>query len=181
MMRIRPDPDSDPEHGQQLLVPCSVYLFLGRTRWCPWWHGGGLTGWLCNCVYGGVKLPPLRVLFSLKYLSLQKPAFPSVLRIHDILVSIRIRIRGSMPLTNGSGSGFFCFLLFEGTFAIHHFSKIKKIKKKSLNSRNQGFSYYFSMMIEGSRSVPLTSRSWSRRPKNIWIWRIRIRNTASLQ
>jgi hypothetical protein len=28
----------------------------------------------------------------------------AVLRIHDILVWIRIRIRGSMPLTNGSGS-----------------------------------------------------------------------------
>ncbi len=32
--------------------------------------------------------------------------FPeSVLRIHDTLGWIRIRIRGSMPLTNGSGSG----------------------------------------------------------------------------
>jgi hypothetical protein len=30
--------------------------------------------------------------------------FGTVLRIHDILVWIRIR--GSMPLTNGSGSGF---------------------------------------------------------------------------
>ncbi len=30
--------------------------------------------------------------------------FASVLRIHAILVWIRIRIRGSMPLTNGSGS-----------------------------------------------------------------------------
>ncbi len=29
----------------------------------------------------------------------------SVLRTHDILVWIRIRIRGSMPLTNGSGFG----------------------------------------------------------------------------
>jgi hypothetical protein len=29
----------------------------------------------------------------------------SVLRIHDILVRIWIRIRGSMPLTNGFGSG----------------------------------------------------------------------------
>ncbi len=28
----------------------------------------------------------------------------AVLRIHDILGWIRIRIRGSMPLTNGSGS-----------------------------------------------------------------------------
>jgi hypothetical protein len=59
-----------------------------------------------------------------------------VLRIHEILV--RIRMRGSIPLTNGSGSGpadpdpalfvsnlkevnkniFFCLLLFEGTFTI---------------------------------------------------------------
>jgi hypothetical protein len=31
--------------------------------------------------------------------------FLAVLRIHDILLWIRIRIRGSMPLTNGSGSG----------------------------------------------------------------------------
>jgi hypothetical protein len=56
-----------------------------------------------------------------------------VLRIHEILV--RIRIRGSIPLTNGSVSGscyfrqwpsrrqqkiiflkFICLLLFEGTF-----------------------------------------------------------------
>jgi hypothetical protein len=30
----------------------------------------------------------------------------AVLRIHDILMWIRIR--GSMPLTNGSGTGYFC-------------------------------------------------------------------------
>jgi hypothetical protein len=35
--------------------------------------------------------------------------FQAVLRIHDILLWIRIRIRGSMPLTNGSGSGLFSF------------------------------------------------------------------------
>jgi hypothetical protein len=64
--------------------------------------------------------------------------FP-VLQIHDILVWIRIRIRGSMPLTNGSGSGscfffrheprqkFFCLLLFEGTFT--SFFKDKKSKR----------------------------------------------------
>ncbi len=34
-----------------------------------------------------------------------------VLRIHDILGWIRIRIRGSMPLTRGSGSGFFLLFL----------------------------------------------------------------------
>jgi hypothetical protein len=53
---------------------------------------------------------------------------------------------------------------------------------------NQGFSYYFCMMIEGSGSgagsgsgsILLTSGSGSGRPKNMWIWwiRIRIRNTG---
>jgi hypothetical protein len=56
---------------------------------------------------------------------------------------------------------------------LHHFSKIKS-KKKSQNSRNQCFSYYFCMVIEGSGSIPLTSGSGSGRPKNMWI---RIRNT----
>jgi hypothetical protein len=49
--------------------------------------------------------------------------------------------------------------------------------KKSQNSRNQGFSFYFCLMTEGSRAetVPATNGSGcgSRRPKNI---RIRIRN-----
>jgi hypothetical protein len=59
---------------------------------------------------------------------------------------------------------------------LHHFSKIKS-QKELQNSRNQGFSYYFCMMIEGSGSgsIPLTSGSGSRRPKNI---RIRIWNTG---
>ncbi len=62
---------------------------------------------------------------------------------------------------------------------VHHFSKIKS-QKESQNSRNQGFSYYFCMMIEGSGSIPLTSgsRSGSGRPQNMWIWGIRIRNTV---
>ncbi len=147
------------------------------------------------------------------------------MRIHDILGWIRIRIRGSMPLTNGSGSGFgsgfgsgswIRILLFSSlTFNLpaknkffntifsvyyflklhlHHFTKIK-CQKESLNSKNQSFSNYFCMMIEGSGSragsgsgsIPLTSGSGSgsRRPKNTWIrWfririRIRIRNTAA--
>ncbi len=62
---------------------------------------------------------------------------------------------------------------------LHHFSKIK-VPKKSQNSRNQNFPYYFCLMPEGSGSgsIPLTngSGSGSRRPKNI---RIRIRNTAT--
>ena len=66
---------------------------------------------------------------------------------------------------------------------LHHFSKIKS-QKESQNKSNQGFSYYFCMMIEGSGSgsIPVTSGSGSgsRRPKNTWIrWiRIRIRNTG---
>jgi hypothetical protein len=120
-----------------------------------------------------------------------------------------------MPLTNGSGFGsgsWIRILLFSSlTFKmpaknkffntifspcdflklhLHHLSKIK-IQKESQNSRNQGFSYYFCMIIEGSgsrsragsESIPLTSESGSGswRPKNMWIrWiriRIRIRNT----
>ncbi len=72
---------------------------------------------------------------------------------------------------------------------LHHFSKIKS-QEESQNRRNQGFSYYFCMMIEGSGSgagsgagsIHLTSGSGSGRPKNMWIrWiriRLRIRNTA---
>jgi hypothetical protein len=61
----------------------------------------------------------------------------------------------------------------------------------SENSRNQGFSYSFCLMIEGSGSgsragsgsgsIPLTNGSGSGRPKNTWIRiriRIRIRNTV---
>jgi hypothetical protein len=47
-----------------------------------------------------------------------------VFRIHDILVWIRIRIRGSMPLTNGSGSGTFYFPL---TFKMPKKTNLKKI------------------------------------------------------
>jgi hypothetical protein len=43
---------------------------------------------------------------------------------------------------------FFCLLLLEGTFT--SFLKDKKVTKKSQNSRNQGFSYYFCWMMEGS-------------------------------
>ncbi len=51
---------------------------------------------------------------------------------------------------------------------LHHFSKIKS-QKESQNSRNQGFSYYFCVLLEGSGSG---------RPKNMCIRWIRIRNTA---
>ncbi len=56
----------------------------------------------------------------------------------------------------------------------------EKSQKESQNSRNQGFSCYFCMIIEGSGSIPLTngSGSVSGRPKNMWRIRIRIRNTG---
>ena len=64
----------------------------------------------------------------------------SVMRIHDILGWIQIRIRGSMPVTNGSGSGSWIrILLFSSlTFKmpaknllklhLHHYLKIKSTK-----------------------------------------------------
>ncbi len=125
-----------------------------------------------------------------------------VLRIHDILVWIRIR--GSMRLTNGSGSWIRILLLSSLTFKmptknylifififsayyflkvhLHNFSKIKS-QTESQENRNQGFSF-FCIMIEGSGagagSIPLTDGSGSGRPTNMWIrwiW-IRIRNTG---
>jgi hypothetical protein len=79
---------------------------------------------------------------------------------------------------------FFCLLFFK--VHLHHFLKIKS-QQESLNSRNQGFSYYFCMIIEGSGSgagsIPMTSGSGSRswRPKNMWIRWIRIRNTGCME
>ena len=110
-----------------------------------------------------------------------------MLRIQNILVWIRNWIRGSMPLTNGSGCEFYYFphwpprchkktnflvkilfflLLFEGAFTT--FSMIK-VKQKSQSSTNQDFSCYICLVIHGSESgsIPLTngSGSGSRRPK----------------
>jgi hypothetical protein len=76
-------------------------------------------------------------------------------------------------------SNFFCLLLFEATFNII-FQRWKVIKK-SQNSRNQGFSYYFSLMIEGSRGGFLPRTNGSGRLKIVRIWlRIRICNTARI-
>jgi hypothetical protein len=125
-----------------------------------------------------------------------------MLRIHEILLWIQIRIRGSIALINGPATDadpdpaifvsdlhnsqqthFFGRLLFEGTFT--SFFKNKKIIKESQNSRNQCFSYYFCLMIEGlgSGSGSVTNGSGSGRPINIWILRIRIgiriRNTVT--
>ncbi len=73
----------------------------------------------------------------------------------------------------------FDLLLIALKVLLHHFSKIKNHKKlQNRTGRNQGFSYYFCLMTEGSGSIPLTNGSRTGRPKNIWILRIRIPDTA---
>jgi hypothetical protein len=101
-----------------------------------------------------------------------------------------IRIRGSMPLTNGSGFGsgscyfrhwpsrcqqktnflnsFFAYYFFKVPTCTS-FSKLKS-QKKSQSSRNQGFSYFF---LLGDRRIQEAQNMWIR----IRI-RIRIRNTG---
>jgi hypothetical protein len=57
---------------------------------------------------------------------------------------------GSVTFWYRTGSGFFCFVLLKATFT--SFFK-EKVIKKSQNSRNQYFSYYFCLMSEGSGSA----------------------------
>ncbi len=112
-----------------------------------------------------------------------------MLRIHEILVGIRIR--RSMPLTNGSEScyfrhwpskcqqktnltkKFFCLLHFEGTFT--SFFKDKKVLKIH---KTVGIKVFLLFLHDddGSGSIPRTNISGSGRPKNV---RIRIRNTET--
>ncbi len=69
---------------------------------------------------------------------------------------------------------FLLITIWRYIYDLHNFTQIKS-QKESQNKRNQGFSNYFWMMIEGFGSIPLTngSGSGSGRPKNMWI-----RNTA---
>jgi hypothetical protein len=88
---------------------------------------------------------------------------------------MRIRILGSVPLTNGSG---------------YESGTLVKVMKKSQNRRNQLFSHYCCLMIEGSGAgsraasgagsvlVINGSRCGSGRSKNKRILRIRIPNTC---
>ncbi len=64
------------------------------------------------------------------------------------------------------GLNFFAYYFLK--LHLRHFSKIKVTKEiTTLYGRNQGFSYYFCLMVEGSGSVsvPRTNRSGSGRQK----------------
>ncbi len=63
---------------------------------------------------------------------------------------------------------------------LHHFSKRKNNKKESQNSRNQGSSFFFCIMIKESGSIPLNNGSGSRRPKNIRIRKTGIQDRGCL-
>ncbi len=92
-------------------------------------------------------------------------------------------------LTNGSGFGFRSGLGSGSCYFWHGPSRwqqkliILKSKRSCKAVGIKVFFYYFCLVIEGSGSgsIPLTngSGSGSRSPKNIWIWRIWILNTAS--
>jgi hypothetical protein len=64
---------------------------------------------LTGVLHNDVRVPSTLGLQLQEFL--HKQTLKSVLRIHDILVWIRIRIwiHGSMPLTNGSGCGSGCY------------------------------------------------------------------------
>ncbi len=122
-----------------------------------------------------------------------------MLRIHDILVWIRIR--GSMPLTNGSRSGSGSIfindlqdanknLIKKKKFSAYYFLKVlkhyllKKVKSQKEVTKQQKSKFFLLFLLNvrriGSGSIHLTngSGSGSRRLKITWIRRIRIRNTA---
>jgi hypothetical protein len=92
-----------------------------------------------------------------------------------------IFVSGLQDANKNKFSKFFCLLLVEGTFTSIF---TDKVIKKSQNSRHQGSSYYFCLMmgrpVYESGPVPVTLTNGSGRPKNLWILRIRIRNTESI-
>ena len=109
-------------------------------------------------------VPRIKIRAKIFWFLVGKNKFEPVFRIHDILAWIQIRIRGSMPLTNGSGFG--CGSCYFRQRPLRH-------QQKTI------FQKYVCLMIEGSGSAK-GSGSGSGRPKNMWIrirW-IRIRNTG---
>ncbi len=120
--------------------------------------------------------------------------FVAVLRIHDILVWIRIR--GSMPLTNGSGFGSYIFCHWPSrrqqktdikkgisTFTFWRYIYIifqrQKVKKKSQNSRNQKSGFIsLSIGADPDPGGPKTSATLVC-GENLLLWTIRI-STSTL-
>ncbi len=81
-------------------------------------------------------------------------------RVHASDLWIRILLFLVIDLQDADKKLFFSSAYYFLKVYLHHISKIKVIKK-SHNCRNQGFSYCFCLMIEGSGagSVPLTNKS----------------------
>jgi hypothetical protein len=116
--------------------------------------------------------------------------FPAVFRIHDILV--RIRILGSVPLTNDSGCGsgscshrqkpsrckqkvsFFSLTFYAYSFLKVHLQHSSKIKKSPGSHNTVEIQIFLRFLLVDGRI-----RMRARRPKNIWILKIRIRNTGT--
>ncbi len=129
-------PTSSPHFPTTSCLSFSVILCIaGR----DYWREGGETK-----SYNGEKAWP-----SLNH-SILSVLQEAVLRIHDILVWIRIR--GSMPSRCPQKTN------LKKSFSAYYFLKVLlqvskiKVKKKSRNSRNQDLSCYFCLMIEGSGS-----------------------------
>ncbi len=126
-----------------------------------------------NTIMPGINLPS----FSLNFSSLKTDWSNVADQWHFLL---RILICGFVPLTNGSwfgsGSGSCSFRQWPYYFLklhCHHFPKIKSHKEVT-NRRNQSFSYYFGLMIEGSGAFWMYSKAHERRSANVFFVAVNI-------
>ncbi len=117
-----------------IFTPKTRSINSGTGTWGCGQSGAERGKWWCSSSWSGTSGQSVKCVqvFTTWWDSSAKRCQIPVLQIQDILVWIRIRIRGSMPLTNGSGSCyfrhwpsrcqeklilffyFFCLLLFEG-------------------------------------------------------------------
>jgi hypothetical protein len=129
----------------------------GHPRWIKWgergrlergWGEGIVGRWARNLQIIHIRLcfSTFSICFCLTLLYWLK----SVLRIHDILVWIRIRIHGSMPLI--FKKKLFCLLLFEGTFT--SFFKDKKSKSSYKRVGIKVFHTIFAWWLKDPDSDP---------------------------
>ncbi len=171
VMRIRNSLCLSPYLSTSLPFSLSIYL---RRRWraawwwsCSWWFPGSTPPWRTSArtsysLYPGIPalqrlcwhfllVLPCWCYHSVPYIFWASETFKGVLRIRGIFVRMRIqiRIRGSVPLTNDSGSGFgSCyfrqwnsrwqlknffssklFAFYFLTLHVHNFSNIKSHKE----------------------------------------------------